>query len=69
MESQNQAENNSVLITGANRGIGLSFCQHYKALGYIVYGVCRKSSVYEVLVGWCHRRQQSNPLICGGNSE
>ena len=44
MDSQNQVGSKSVLITGANRGIGLSFCQHYKALGYIVYGVCRKSS-------------------------
>jgi NAD(P)-dependent dehydrogenase (short-subunit alcohol dehydrogenase family) len=39
-----ESENKRVLITGANRGIGLSFCQYYKALGYIVYGVCRKSS-------------------------
>lgn len=33
-----------VVITGANRGIGLSFCQHYLALGYRVTAVVRKSS-------------------------
>ena len=35
---------NSVLITGANRGIGLSLCKYYKQQGYRVYGVCRSSS-------------------------
>ena len=34
----------NVVITGANRGIGLSFCRHFHSLGYNVYGVCRKSS-------------------------
>lgn len=31
----------TVLVTGANRGIGLSLCQHYKDQGFTVYGVCR----------------------------
>jgi len=34
----------TVLITGANRGIGLSLCQYYKNLGHKVYGVCRSST-------------------------
>jgi NAD(P)-dependent dehydrogenase (short-subunit alcohol dehydrogenase family) len=34
----------TVVITGANRGIGLSLCKHYKAQGHTVYGVCRKSN-------------------------
>ena len=33
-----------VLITGANRGIGLEFSKQYKEMGYEVYSVCRKSS-------------------------
>lgn len=34
----------TVVVTGANRGIGLSFCQYYQMKGYKVYGVCRRSS-------------------------
>lgn len=34
----------TVVITGANRGIGLSFCRHYRQKDCIVYGVCRQSS-------------------------
>jgi NAD(P)-dependent dehydrogenase (short-subunit alcohol dehydrogenase family) len=37
--------NKVVVITGANRGIGFSFCQYYLSKGYQVYGVCRQSSV------------------------
>jgi NAD(P)-dependent dehydrogenase (short-subunit alcohol dehydrogenase family) len=33
-----------VVVTGANRGIGLSFCKHFGGLGHNIYGVCRKSS-------------------------
>jgi NAD(P)-dependent dehydrogenase (short-subunit alcohol dehydrogenase family) len=33
-----------VLITGANRGIGLEFCKHYVAAGYAVTAVVRQSS-------------------------
>lgn len=33
-----------VVITGANRGIGLSFCQFYLALGYQVTAVVRQPS-------------------------
>lgn len=34
----------TVLITGANRGIGLSFSKLYKQQGYEVYAACRQSS-------------------------
>lgn len=34
----------SALITGANRGIGLSLCKHYRQSGFQVVGVCRSSS-------------------------
>jgi NAD(P)-dependent dehydrogenase (short-subunit alcohol dehydrogenase family) len=33
-----------VVITGANRGIGLELARHYQAQGWRVTGVCRKSS-------------------------
>ncbi|MDG1707996.1 MAG: SDR family oxidoreductase [Emcibacteraceae bacterium] len=36
--------NKTVVITGANRGIGLSFAKHFKADGYHVIGVCRGGS-------------------------
>lgn len=35
---------NTVLVTGANRGIGLAFVQHYRRRGDRVIGVCRRSS-------------------------
>ncbi|WP_263082211.1 SDR family oxidoreductase [Endozoicomonas sp. Mp262] len=31
----------AVLVTGANRGIGLEFCKQYLSLGYKVYACCR----------------------------
>ena len=34
----------NVLITGANRGIGLAMATEFSQLGYCVYGVCRQSS-------------------------
>ncbi|MFT6220573.1 MAG: NAD(P)-dependent dehydrogenase (short-subunit alcohol dehydrogenase family) [Rickettsiales bacterium] len=34
----------NVVVTGANRGIGLSFCKYFNNLGFNVYGVCRQSS-------------------------
>tara|TARA_B110000116_G_C16708658_1_gene523345 strand:- start:323 stop:988 length:666 start_codon:yes stop_codon:yes gene_type:complete len=34
-----------VVITGASRGIGLSFSKHYKAQGFAVYALCRKATV------------------------
>lgn len=34
----------TVVITGASRGIGLSFCRLYQALGYSVYALCRNES-------------------------
>ena len=33
-----------VVITGANRGIGLFFCRYYKARGFQVYALCRNTS-------------------------
>lgn len=33
-----------VVITGANRGIGLELARHYAVEGYAVIGVCRQSS-------------------------
>lgn len=33
-----------VVITGANRGIGLELARHYKAEGWFVTGVCREPS-------------------------
>ena len=33
-----------VVITGANRGIGLELARHYKAKGWKVTGTCRKTS-------------------------
>ncbi len=41
MQDNNQLQ---VLITGANRGIGLSLCQLYKEQNYQVIAVCRNSS-------------------------
>lgn len=35
---------NTILVTGANRGIGLAFVQHYRQRGDRVIGVCRHSS-------------------------
>ncbi len=34
----------NIVITGANRGIGLSLCKQYRKSGAEVYAVCRKSS-------------------------
>ena len=34
----------TIVITGANRGIGLALCQHYQSSGQKVIGVCRQSS-------------------------
>lgn len=34
----------NVVITGANRGIGLSFCKHYHKRGANVIAVCRRSN-------------------------
>ncbi|MBA6292132.1 SDR family oxidoreductase [Colwellia sp. MB3u-70] len=37
--------NNNIVITGANRGIGLAMCMHFKAQGDHVFALCRKTSV------------------------
>ncbi|MFT6919580.1 MAG: NAD(P)-dependent dehydrogenase (short-subunit alcohol dehydrogenase family) [Cognaticolwellia sp.] len=36
--------NNNIVITGANRGIGLAMCMHFKAQGDRVFALCRKTS-------------------------
>ena len=38
------SDSNVVVITGANRGIGLELARHYAAAGCEVIGVCRQSS-------------------------
>ncbi|NYS59841.1 SDR family oxidoreductase [Vreelandella salicampi] len=35
---------NTVLITGANRGVGLALAEHYHQAGWRVIGVCRQGS-------------------------
>ncbi|TWX73249.1 SDR family oxidoreductase [Colwellia sp. C1TZA3] len=35
----------NIVITGANRGIGLAMCLHFKAQGDSVFALCRKTSV------------------------
>ncbi|WP_375193756.1 SDR family oxidoreductase [Marinobacter sp.] len=37
-------DNRTVIITGANRGIGLELARHYAGEGWQVIGVCRQSS-------------------------
>ena len=39
-----QKANKTVLITGANRGIGLEFVKHYSNLGWKVLATTRSSS-------------------------
>lgn len=34
----------TVVITGANRGIGLAFAKRYSTLGHQVFALCRNSS-------------------------
>ena len=34
----------TVLITGANRGVGLALARHYQQAGWRVIGVCRRGS-------------------------
>ena len=34
----------NIVVTGANRGIGLSFCKYFANLGHNVYAACRNSS-------------------------
>ena len=36
--------NQNIVITGANRGIGLALSAHYQSKGWQVYGICRQSS-------------------------
>ena len=43
MQSSNH-QSKSVLVTGANRGIGLELCRQLHAQGHQVTGVCRNSS-------------------------
>ncbi|MBJ7549820.1 SDR family oxidoreductase [Marinomonas ostreistagni] len=41
----------TVVITGASRGIGLSFAKLYQAKGYYVYAVCRSASTELATLG------------------
>lgn len=41
----------SVLITGANRGIGLAFAEAYVRRGWKVYAACRDMRVHSDLNG------------------
>lgn len=41
----------TAVITGANRGIGLSFCRLYQARGYRVYAACRTPSQALISLG------------------
>ena len=34
----------TVVITGANRGVGLALAEHYQQEGWQVIGVCRQTS-------------------------
>ena len=36
----------NVVITGANRGIGLEFVKHYLAHGHQVFALCRNCLLY-----------------------
>ncbi|MGX9417925.1 SDR family oxidoreductase [Vibrio sp. WJH972] len=50
----------TVLITGANRGIGFALVQHYLTLGYEVHATYRsEASATELL-----QLEQSNPSLC-----
>ncbi|WP_406684724.1 SDR family oxidoreductase [Seonamhaeicola sp. MEBiC1930] len=44
VQAQNTEANKSVLITGANRGLGLELCKQFIKDGYTVYGTARKPS-------------------------
>ena len=44
MHNNNENSSNRVVITGANRGIGLALCDIYSKQGNEVIAVCRKSS-------------------------
>ena len=56
----------NVVLTGANRGIGLSFCKYFNYLGYNIYGVCRKSSpvLYKFATNIIEDIDISNPDSC-----
>ena len=40
----------SILITGANRGLGLEFCRQYLAEGWLVHACCRTPATAHDLI-------------------
>lgn len=50
---------NSVLITGASRGLGLEFCRHYADAGLEVIATCRNPQAAEDL----NRLARQNPAV------
>ena len=44
------SDNSTVVITGANRGIGLELARLYAGRGCSVIGVCREASGLQVLL-------------------
>ena len=44
MQQSSEQRSRSVLVTGANRGIGLELCRQLQAQGHEVTAVCRKSN-------------------------
>jgi short-subunit dehydrogenase len=56
----------NIVVTGANRGIGLSFCKYYNNLNFYVFGVCRQSSseLEENATKVIENVDIANPMAC-----
>lgn len=55
---------NTILITGANRGIGLGLTQHYVSLGFQVYATCREQATAKDLMTLAKASQNLSVLTC-----
>ena len=59
------------LVTGANRGIGLAYCQQLRARGDAVIAVCRQVSPeleslgVRLEAGMSSARSHRSPICCG----